>query len=1129
MQKGEDGALWFSPTDLVRFVESPYASFMDRCFLEAPDSLVPDDDDPLLSLLMDKGNVHERSCLESLTAEGRDVAEIPDGAGAFMATKEAIAASREVIYQARLEAAPIQGFADFLKWVPERSEYAVWDTKLAATVRRYYLIQLCCYADMLEAVVGKRPAEIGIVLGTGEAVAYRTDDFYYYYLGVKRAFLELMDRFDPSAGPVPDMRADHGRWTSHANAYLDEVDHLVRVAGISRGQVRKLEAAGIGTLTALAQTEAEAVPKMDAGVFRRLREQASLQQASIGLTEPAYRVIRPSPDDPRRGLALLPPPSPLDVYFDMEGDPLVEGGLEYLFGAVHLNDSEPRFWDAWGFDAVGEKRAFEQFIDWVINRWREDPTMHVYHYAPYEVTTLKRLVGEHATREEEVDHLLRSHVFVDLYTVVNQGVRVGTPSYSLKDVEMLYLTRRGEVGSGAESIIEFERFLRSGDPPDWTKSEILGAIRDYNKADCESTWRLAEWLRERQAEAGISWHEPGREVDPDVRPLNEDAQRRRDLAERLLQGAESQTAENATVSRMLAHLLEFHRREEKPVWWSFFDRHDMTPEQLVEDVTCIGDATLESGPIAIKRSLGYWYSFDPDQDTKIEAGDTIYAAGLHAAGMTAEEVDLDGRLLVKVGPSAQRALDGVMPARASFLRHTLVGSGVMQDAIELVSAKWADSGTLPRALPNLFDAEPPPLAGHDGGSLLEEGEDVLRGTARVVQSMEGGTLAIQGPPGAGKTYTASHVIKELIDNGHNVGVVSNSHEAVFNVLRKVNNRYDGELDCLKVGGEPDHPLFDECPGARFARTSADGASAYGGGLIGGTAWLFSRDDMAEHLDYLFVDEAGQVSLANLVGMSRAATNLVLLGDQMQLAQPLQGTHPDESGSSALEYVLGAHATVPDELGIFLPTTYRLHPGICSFISGAIYEDRLLPEEHTVHRVVRQPAGDGTIPEAGIWFVPVEHEGNLQASDKEVDRIAELVEALLSRMVTDKRGDELGPLGLDDILFVAPYNMQVRRLRRAMPEARVASVDKFQGQQAPVVIVSLCRSYGESETGGRGLDFVLDRNRLNVAVSRAESLAIVVGDARLALTPATSVESMRRLNLLARLIASNSHLVARRRT
>jgi uncharacterized protein len=327
---------------------------------------------------------------------------------------------------------------------------------------------------------------------------------------------------------------------------------------------------------------------------------------------------------------------------------------------------------------------------------------------------------------------------------------------------------------------------------------------------------------------------------------------------------------------------------------------------------------------------------------------------------------------------------------------------------------------------------------------------------------------------------------------------------------------------LKVGGGPDDPLLAACEGIDWAKSGPAGAQQYRGGLVGGTAWFFSNESMQDRLDYLFVDEAGQVSVGNLAGMSYSTTNIVVLGDQMQLGQPIQGSHPGESGMSVLEYYLAGHQTIPADKGLFLGTSWRMHPGICRFISEAVYERRLTAKAHTRNRRILVPEDAARITkEAGILFVPVEHTGNSQSSEEEVEVIAEIVDELLGRTLIGDDGAPAGALTLaDHFLFVTPFNMQVRKLQKRLgADARIGSVDKFQGQEAPVVIVSLCSSDGE---GSRGIDFVLDRNRLNVAVSRAQSLAIVVGSPGLGRAMPQSVESMRRLNLFHQMLHFAKH-------
>jgi len=454
-----------------------------------------------------------------------------------------------------------------------------------------------------------------------------------------------------------------------------------------------------------------------------------------------------------------------------------------------------------------------------------------------------------------------------------------------------------------------------------------------------------------------------------------------------------------------------------------------------------------------------------------------------------------------------------LPAQTSIIPNERVSAVSIEKSIFEVVSTYATTGFLAPCLRDFLERNPPRLEAAPTGFLVAPGEDMVEAGIRITSEMQDTCLCIQGPPGTGKTYTAARVIRALIEQGKKVGISSNSHKAIQNLMGEVCEA--GLHDqMIKVGGNGDDVFFTDYPNIGHDSTPANAGEKYQEGLIGGTAWFFSRDEIAGKLDYLFIDEAGQVSIANLVGMSRSTRNIVLMGDQMQLGQPIQGTHPGQSGQSILEYYLQGHATIPEDLGIFLGTTWRMHPDVCSFISDAVYESRLHPEEHTRNRVVTLPPGGGRLvqQEAGVLFVPVEHEGNVQGSDEEVEVIKNIVDELLGRALTDDKGMPAGTINIaESIIFVTPYNMQVRKLKKALPEgAKIASVDKFQGQQAPIVIVSMCASPGEF--GSRGMQFVLDKNRLNVAISRAQSIAIVVGDPRLAESPCANIEDMRRLNL-----------------
>jgi superfamily I DNA and/or RNA helicase len=248
-------------------------------------------------------------------------------------------------------------------------------------------------------------------------------------------------------------------------------------------------------------------------------------------------------------------------------------------------------------------------------------------------------------------------------------------------------------------------------------------------------------------------------------------------------------------------------------------------------------------------------------------------------------------------------------------------------------------------------------------------------------------------------------------------------------------------------------------------------------------------------------------------MAPAAKNLVVLGDQMQLSQPMQGVHPGESGTSILDYYFQDHATIPDEQGIFLPTTYRMRPEICGFISNAFYEGRLKHEECTLDRSIRFEHHPKLLQRsAGITFIPVEHTGNTYESEEEVLVVREIIEDLLGQPF-EENGKVTRPISEADILVVAPFNLQVRRLKAALARIRVGTVDKFQGQQAPVVIFSMTASEGDASP--RGIEFLFDRNRLNVAISRAQVLAIIAASPKLEITRCSRLEQMQLVNLFCR--------------
>jgi len=1110
-------------------MESEYASWMDRLYLEIPDSVEPDPDSAEDEILRAKGEEHELAFLGQLIETGHNVVNLKSEVGNLDATIRAMRDGGEIIYQGTLASNLFGGIADFLVRVGGDSQfgnyhYEPWDTKLARKPKPYFIVQLCCYSEMLAALQGRLPQEFQIVLGTQVRRRFRTEDYFYYYWNLKSGFLELQQRFDSSKIPEMPGIKNLGRWASHGMAILEGRDDLSLIAGMRNLQIRRLRQAGIETAQTLADTALERIRGISGPAFVKMRRQARLQIASRTLPRPQFELAQPDAANPRLGLAALPLESPGDIFFDMEGYPLLEEGLEYLFGVTYVESDAPVFRDWWAHSREEERNAFECFVRWAYDRWRTDPAMHIYHYAAYEVTALRRLMGRYATCEGEIDELLRNEVFVDLYSVVRQGLLIGEPSYSLKNIEKLYRDeRQNEVASAADSLVFYQRWLEAKDGSDWSSSPTLRLIRDYNRDDCESTWKLARWLRNVQKEAGIAYApKPSAPESENVEQITEQAKYAEEMRKEIPvdRGADS---ERWRVHELLSWFLEFHRRESKPIWWARYERHAMTEQELVDDPESLGGLVRTSRrPEKIKRSYGYEYRFSADQETKLRQGSKCIFAHDLTRRATIEAFDSIAGLLVLKFSSPEA------PVSLGLIPDEWVDPAPIAQSVERVVRRYRESGILPPAIDHFLHRRQPVLRGRlGGGPIIRLGMDVVQGSINAAVDLDSSTLCIQGPPGGGKTYTAARMIFALLRLGRRVGITSNSHRAIcvlLNEATKLAETSGHRFRVVKVGGDDEdnkglHEQIDCVESASKFFTGGQPAS-----LIGGTAWAFSHIAAEGTLDYLFVDEAGQVSVANLVGMAPSTRNIILVGDQMQLSQPIKGSHPGESGTSTLGYLLQSHATIPDDLGIFLGETWRMHPEVCRFISGAVYEDRLMPKPLTESRTINFRNGPGRYIQqsAGVVFIPVEHEGNTYESEEEAEVITQIVGELTSQLLTEG-GKPDRPLTRDDILVVTPYNLQVRILTERLPGIRVGTVDKFQGQEAAVVLYSMCASSGDASP--RGIEFLFSKNRLNVAISRARTLAVVVGNRSLARTRCTTLGQMQLVNVFCR---AAEHSVVRRR-
>ena len=1166
-----DGSQVFAATDLVGFLACEHLTGLEVARLAG---LVerPFRDDPELKIIQERGFQHEARYLEELQAGGRSVTKIElDGSiadrgeqlrAAAAETERALRAGADIVYQATFFDGRWRGHADFLLRVDRPSALGAWsyevaDTKLARHVKGSAILQICSYIEGLVRIQGVEPEQLHVVLGgkARETASYRVSDFMAYYRLARRLFethVAGLVPVNPPAGtyPEPAEHCDVCRWDEVCTKRRRADDHLSLVAGITSRQSRALTDRGVGTRTGLAGLVLPVVPRLEglnAAGLERVQRQAAIQVRDPypggrlwELVEPA-RLRSTNPDaepelEPERGLLALPEPRPGDLFFDIEGDPFaLEDGVDYLFGILEPGrtgpDGAPLFHAFWAIDENGavtpesEKRAFEQTIDLMMDRLAADPAIHVYHYAPYETTAAGRLMGRHATREAEVDRLFRGGVFVDLFRAVRQGLRASVESYSIKKLEPLYGLKRDEaLRDAGSSIVAFESWLAAADtgtaaPRSPQTDETLRSIERYNRDDCVSNWLLRDWLEGRRVELahrlGEPLPRPGR-AEPEPAPqLSERMARVAEVAATLCDGvpeAEAERTPGEHARWLLAQLLSWHRREEKSFWWRFFYlMNDLTDEDRVGEREPIGRLELVGSVGTTARSTVYRFKF-PEQSHAIDVGTPVCdpATGGSPGSVVAMD-DAACTLDLRRGPKT----DG--PAPTSLVPNDFVRTDPLQDGL-LRMGEWVAlhgiEGPGPYAAARRLLMRQAPVPG-GGQPLCREDETALAAAMRVAPQLDGGWLGVQGPPGSGKTYLGAEVAVELVRLGRKVGVTANSHRVIGHLLDKIAERAAARGVTLVIGQKTD--ANGEC--ASDAAVPFESYPMLLGAIeagevnvAGGTAWLWSRPELAEAVDVLVVDEAGQLSLANAVAVSGAARNLILLGDPQQLDQPLKGTHPPGAEASALGHVLAGAPVMPPGRGLFQERTRRLHPDLSRFTSEVFYQGRLASEEWLARQSLAAP---GDLTGTGVRFIPVVHDGNRDESPEEAEVVARLIGELLDGGTwTDAEGQSHG-LVLGDVLVVSPYNAQVSEIARAVPGARAGTVDKFQGQEAPVSIYSMATS--SPEEAPRGMEFLYSLNRLNVATSRARCLAAVVASPALVRVQARTPRQMQLANALCRFL------------
>ena len=1152
--------LLFSATDLCDFAACRHITQLS--LLDQEERLERAEEDAQAKLVIKKGQEHEKRYLTALEANGTQVAHIPalldaQPAEALLSTVEILRAGPEVAYQAFLYKEPLNGYADFLLRVDRKSKlgnfsYEIIDTKLSKTEKASYILQLCFYSELLAEIQGHLPENAHIVTGDMRLKSFRLNDYFWYYSRLKRDFLNAVaNGSSEELYPEPCPKCSSCSWRNLCKSKWEQDDHLSLVAGITKGQRIKLVEAGISTCAELADPSRAGPSSIHPEAFGRLRDQVSLQRAAKVDGQPLYRVIPPG--EGGRGFALLPPKDEGDIFYDIEGDPLLKeeslkssnvllrDGLEYLHGfSWRKPDGSFDFHAIWALSKREERRCFEELMDFLTKRMNRYPKAKIYHYSPYEIAALKRLSSQYPTRVKELDDLLRGERFCDLYPIVKQSVRVSEPRYSIKNLERFYSAKREhDVKDGGASIVWFEEYLETGKP------ELLKAIKDYNQKDCDSMIELYDWLSTLKAtsakELGIDWDTIIPKVVKETPTASSTELSKTELEEqrvarfRGLFGVDEIHAtrephsysESDMLRLRLFYLADFYRREMKPQWWNHFRRRELLPMERADDpeviTGCERDYGQPEGMIA--RSRLFHYTF-PAQECKLSAGDQLYDIDNERSFGSIHEIDSDaGTLAIKIAgkleaPSTlelcRMPRDTTEPLKKGLDRFL--------DAIGEYELEKLDKSRRDYPYPALVDvllkAHPTFTDGARRKVVPVPAEDPSFSDKLVdaALKLDHSYLFIQGPPGTGKTYHGARVAVALMRAGKRVAVTSNSHKAVINFLLEVDvvahkDRFSFRGAKKSNQDDPKNMYAQNRPEDApppqihdYYKSGAIDHSEYN--LIAGTAWNFVADEDDQSYDYLIVDEASQISLANLAAAGVCAKNLILIGDPCQLPQPLQGIHPAGLDQSPLEYLLDEQATVPPERGVFLNSCRRMHTDICGLLSTHVYESRLtgLPENGLQRILSEKDLSIGR--QAGYLFYPCAHDGNTQTSREEADVIEALYRELLGCSFRAKDG-KLSPITRGDIMVIAPYNMQAQLLRRAIPSGDIGTIDLFQGREAPVVLISMTTS--SIEESPRGMEFLFSQQRMNVALSRAKALAIVVGSPMLFQARCAKPEQMKLVN------------------
>ena len=1102
----------FSASDLSNHIHCKHLTNLNHDVLQGLKKK-PVSSNKVLDVLRERGVDFENSFLVELETKGLSIVKIdPEEANPKQKTIDAMHEGVDYIYQARLSNDNWQGWADFLIKVATPSSLGNWsyeviDTKLSTQTRAGTILQISLYSEIIEEIQGLLPEYMHVRTPESE-LSYRVNDYISYLRLIKKrldnAIITTIDTY-----PEPCSHCDICNWWQHCNGIRREDDHLSFIAGMGTSQIKEVKQQGITTLQTMSEMPLPIPFKPTKGskeTFAKLREQARVQNESRTAQKPIYEVLELIENT---GFYNLPEPSDGDIYLDFEGDPLVEpSGLEYLFGWVF----QKKYYCIWVSNLEEEKAALEQFIDFVFDKRKEFPGLHIYHYAPYETIALKRMMGKYAVKENEIDILLRTKSFIDLHRILKQSIRAGVERYSLKDLEIYHgFTREMDLRTLSKFKADYE-FLLESKKFELITEEMKAAIQLYNQDDCYSTLNLHLWLekeRESLISKGNSIYRPILNEVETPEHISAHLERIMPIYEALIYEIPLDVTERTKEQQarfILANMLDWYRREQKSFFWEYYRILELEPDELLEEKTVLTYLHFTGQREPVKKSFVDTYTY-PSQECELKP---VNKVRYDAEKKTMEIVEIDelqGIIKLKKGPS----LKDVHPT--SILKYELIPTTEKEESL-IRFAEWIVANGFENTLNDykvtrdlLLNKLPKLL------QALNDNSDLVAKSIDWASKLNNSYLPIQGPPGSGKSYTGSHMVLELIKQGKKIGITALSHKVIINLLDKVQKlaiTQGVDVSIIYKGSSNDEGDY-AWEMAKSIDVITSNISKYQ--VIAGTSFMWCNEKLKNSVDYLIIDEAGQFALIDTLVVSQASKNIVFLGDHQQLKQPMKGVHPDGTDVSALEHLLEGKKTVSEDKGIFLENTYRMHPSICFFDSEMFYESRLQSVDGLEHQRVE---GKTEFQGSGLFYKAVPHEGNTNFSIEEIEEIEKITTELTKGDVfiyDDKNIKRV--LQDSDIKIITPYNSSVFELQKRIPNIEIGTVDKFQGQEAAVIIYSLASS--SPEDAPRGMDFLYSPNRFNVAVSRAKAIFIMVGSPNIFEPDCKSPEQIKLANPFCRFI------------